>query len=207
MTVLQGLTLTTALASVVTGGTLFGFSTLVMPALNRLSGTDAITAMQAINLQAPRSLLMVPLIGSLVGSMVVGGYVFARPETPHRSWLLVGVATGLVAFAITAVYHIPHNNALAMVDVHAADAAARWSRFSVPWTLESRTQHRRHRLRRRFRGRSGTARLSAVGRPNRSGDLSRSASVSVRRCGPSLPRPISLRRGRSGRRPRVSRPR
>lgn len=134
MTLMRAIAFATAVASIVTGGSLYAFSTFVMPALDRLSGTDAITAMQAINIRAPRSLLMLPLVASIVGTVFVGAYTLLRPETPYRVLLLVGVALGVIAFVITPAYHIPHNDALAKVDPHAADAAAQWVDYSVAWT-------------------------------------------------------------------------
>jgi uncharacterized membrane protein len=134
MTIVRVVTFATAVASLITGGSLYAFSTFVMPALDRLSGTDAITAMQAINVRAPRSLLMLPLVASIVGTVVVGAYALLRPETPHRVLLLVAAAVGVIAFVITPAYHIPHNEALAKVDPHAAGATAQWVDYSVAWT-------------------------------------------------------------------------
>ena len=62
----------TALASAVLGGALFSFSTFVMQALGRLEPADGVRAMQRINEEAPRGLLMLPLLVSPLGSVVVG---------------------------------------------------------------------------------------------------------------------------------------
>jgi len=134
MNLTRTLALTTALASAVTGGSLFAFSTFVMPALRRLPVGQALPAMQAINVEAPRGLLMLPLIGSAVGCVAVGAVALVRAQTPGRGWLVVGAVAGIAAFAVTAVYHVPRNDALAGVDPTSADAAARWLDYAVGWT-------------------------------------------------------------------------
>ncbi|MEO6703685.1 MAG: anthrone oxygenase family protein [Jatrophihabitantaceae bacterium] len=133
MTLIELACLITALAAAITGGTLFGFSTLVMPALNRLPAEQAILAMQSINLRAPRSLLMLPLVGSALGSVVIGGYAAIRPDTAARGWLLAGSVAGVLAFVITAAYHVPRNNALAVVTPHGLDDSQQWQAFAVGW--------------------------------------------------------------------------
>ena len=133
-TTVRALTLGTALASVVTGGALFAFSSFVMPALRRLPAGEAVAAMQAINVAAPRSLLMVPLLGSAAGSAVLAVVALTRGRTPERPLLLAGAALGVIAFAITAAYHVPHNDAFAQVRANATDAAQQWRSYAGAWT-------------------------------------------------------------------------
>ena len=103
----------TALGSGVLAGVFFGFSTLVMPSLRRLPVPEAVTAMQAINDVAPRSLLMLPLVTSGAGSLAVAAWALADADTAGRGWLLAGAGAGVACFLITAAYHVPRNNALA----------------------------------------------------------------------------------------------
>lgn len=44
----------------------------MLPAFDKLAASDAIRAMQAVNDKAPHSLLMLPLVGGAVGSVIVG---------------------------------------------------------------------------------------------------------------------------------------
>jgi len=129
----ERLALATAAASAITGGVLFGFSTLVMPALRRLPTSEAVSAMQATNLVAPRSALMVPLLVSALGSVAIGGYAVVAGPQPGRGWLLVGAVTGVISFGLTAAYHVPHNNALALVDPHAPDTPPVWAAYAAGW--------------------------------------------------------------------------
>ena len=124
--------LATALGTGVLGGVFVGFSTFVMPALDRLSASDAVRAMQAINLTAPRGLGL-PLATSLVGSLTVGGWAVSRTEGSTRALLVAGALTGLVAFGITAVYHVPRNNALDRIDASSAAAAGAWQGYAPGW--------------------------------------------------------------------------
>lgn len=122
---------TTAVAALVAGGALFAFSSFVMPALGSISAHSAIESTQAINVEAPRSALMVPLMGSALVAAVCGVWaVVVRPT----GWVpaLVGVVLTLAAFAVTAIYHVPRNDAFASVDL--ADTAA-WESYRTGWAL------------------------------------------------------------------------
>ncbi|GAA1837172.1 anthrone oxygenase family protein [Microlunatus capsulatus] len=128
------LALVTATASGLTAGVFLGFSALVMPALRGRPPAEAVAAMQAVNLVAPRSLLMVPLLLSAAGCLLVGVHALVtRPA--GQGLLLSGAAAGLAAFAVTAGYHVPRNDALALLDPAAPGTAAAWARYAAGWTV------------------------------------------------------------------------
>ncbi len=131
-TLMRTITLATALGSGVMGGVLFGFSSFVMPGLNRLPAGDAVRAMQAFNLTAPRG-LGVPLLLSGVGSVVVGAWALGSSHGSTRALLVAGAAAGVAAFAVTAAYHVPRNNALDRVDAASAAAVSAWSDYEPGW--------------------------------------------------------------------------
>ena len=133
-TTIRTLRLTTAYTSLVTGGTLFAFSTFVMPGLRQLPAPTAVAAMQAINAQAPRSLLLAPLLGSAAGGAALVVVVLTRPTTPGRGLLLLGGLTAVATMVITGVYHVPHNDALAFLQPDGPDADAAWVRYADGWT-------------------------------------------------------------------------
>ena len=124
----------TSTAGLVTGGSLLVFSTFVMPALDRLPPADAIRAMNAINAAAPRSLFMLPLMLSALGSAVLGVHAVVRPDQTSRYWMAGGALAGVLAFGITAAYHVPRNDALARHRGDVAQAARVWSDYAGPWT-------------------------------------------------------------------------
>ncbi|CAO5245511.1 anthrone oxygenase family protein [Frankia sp. AgKG'84/4] len=128
-------TVPTAALSALTGGVLLGFSILVMPALRRVSTPAAIRSMQQINVVAPRSLLMVPLFGSVLGCVAIAVWVAAHWNRPE-SWLLaVGALAGIASLIVTAAVNIPQNNALAGLDPDAASSAAVWLHYVSRWSV------------------------------------------------------------------------
>ena len=130
----------TALASAVLGGALFSFSTFVMQALGRLEPADGVRAMQRINEEAPRGLLMLPLLVSPLGSVVVGvlavtGWgVEGTTLVGDRALLLVGAVLGVAAFIVTTGANIPRNNVIAALDPDDGGAAGVWAGFQQSWT-------------------------------------------------------------------------
>ncbi len=125
---------TTAVGCGVAGGVFFAFSTFVMPALDRLTPSQSIAAMQAINKAAPNPLFMLLLFGTAVASVAVGISAMRRWGEPGTALQVLAAVLYLVAIVVTAVYHVPHNDALARVDPNVADAGHRWSAYSAGWT-------------------------------------------------------------------------
>jgi len=124
----------TAAASGVLGGAFFAFSSFVMPGLRALPARDGIAAMQGINEAAPRSLLMLPLLASAVGSAVVGVHAAAASDLEARGLRITGAALGLAALVITGVANVPRNNALAALDAGAPESVVGWADFQAGWT-------------------------------------------------------------------------
>ncbi|MET1058638.1 MAG: anthrone oxygenase family protein [Nocardioides sp.] len=126
-----------ALGSGVVGGVLYGFSAFVMRGLDETRPGSAVAAMQEINRAAPRAPLTVPLLGTallcvLLAVHAVRDLLRDGDSTPSW-WVLAGCALYLVAFVITAAYHVPRNDALMAVDAAGADAAAAWRDYAGPW--------------------------------------------------------------------------
>ena len=130
----------TALASALLSGALFSFSAFVMRSLGRLSTQEGIRAMQRINEDAPRSLLMVPLMVSPLGSLVAGAAVVSgwgvegTSLADARPLVVAGAVLGVLAFVVTAAANVPRNNALATLDAGEAGAAAAWAAYQGSWT-------------------------------------------------------------------------
>jgi uncharacterized membrane protein len=124
----------TAAASGVLGGAFFAFSSFVMPALRTLPPRDGIVAMQGINEAAPRSLLMLPLLASALGSAAVAAHAVTASSVDGRGLRIAGAALGLAAFVITAAANVPRNKALAGLDPSAPASAAVWASCADEWT-------------------------------------------------------------------------
>ena len=94
--------------------------------------------MQQVNRFAPGPGLLVPLMGTAVLCVVLAvlAVVSLATGTSSRGWLvLVGCLLYLVAFGITAGYHVPRNDALALVDPAAPGTAEVWRAYAGPWVL------------------------------------------------------------------------
>ena len=126
MTTTEILTVLTALGAATFGGALFAFSAFVMHALDRTPTRAASEAMQQMNLSAPRAPLVVVMLGTT--GLAVATAVLARSPL-----VMAGCVAFLASIAITGLFHIPRNNALADVDAAGPDAAAAWAAYSGPW--------------------------------------------------------------------------
>ncbi len=130
---MQALVGGTALASGVLGGALFAFSSLVMPALERLDATAGISAMQSVNEVAARSVFIVPLLASGAGSVAVAAHA-ALTGGEGQPLRIAGAGLGLVAFAVTVAANVPLNDALASIRPGDPGAAGEWAAYGVAWT-------------------------------------------------------------------------
>lgn len=128
------LTAATAVGAAVAGGVLFGFSTFVMRALDRVPPREGMAAMQSINREAPNPLFMLSLFGTALAAIVLAISALGRLDERVAVYQLVGSLLYLVGVGVTLGYHIPHNNALEAVDPSSAGAAGEWARFSSGWT-------------------------------------------------------------------------
>ena len=127
-----------AVGAALVAGVLLAFSAFVMKGLDALPPAQAIAAMQQINREAPGPGLLVPLLGTgvlcLVLAVVAVGSLRSDPS-PQAGLVLVGCLLYLVCFGITSGYHVPRNDALALVDPQAAGAAEVWRAYAAPWVL------------------------------------------------------------------------
>ena len=131
----QTLTVLAALGSATFGGVLFGFSTLVMPGLDQSPPSAAIATMQQINKVAPKSLLAVDMVVTLALCLVVAVVAVLRLRGDGglgSGLVLLGCLLYVASFAITAIYHIPHNDAFASVAADGPHAAAGLARLRPP---------------------------------------------------------------------------
>jgi uncharacterized membrane protein len=137
MNLIQLTTVTAAIGSATFGGVLFAFSTFVMPGLDASPPSAAITTMQQINRAAPRSLLALDMVVTLVLCLGVAFLALhgRSDSSAGTALLLVGAGLYVVSFAITAMYHIPRNNAFDSVLASGPHAAQAWQDYAEPWEL------------------------------------------------------------------------
>ena len=128
------LTVIAIVGSGVVAGVFFAFSTFIMKALGRLPAAQGLVAMQAINRARAERWFMTALFGTAL--VCVGLVVVALTNWGDRYsvYLLVGSGLYLAAIVLTIVYHVPRNDALALLDPNASGAAADWTRYLSQWT-------------------------------------------------------------------------
>ena len=116
------------------GGVFYAFSTFVMQALGRLPVPDAVAAMQAINIEAPRPGFMVAFMGTAVVSIALALSAFGRLGESAAIYQLVGGGLYLAVVVLTGVYHVPRNNALGRLDPDSEAAVNAWHIYQPNWT-------------------------------------------------------------------------
>jgi len=132
---MRNVAIAASIGAAVSGGVLFAFSTFVMKAIGRQPAPEAISTMQSINKFAPNPLFMAALFGSAAACVVLSVSAFRNLDPPASKWLLVGSGLYLAGIVLTAAYHVPRNDALALIDPHGPGAAAYWRHYLHTWTL------------------------------------------------------------------------
>ena len=130
----RNLTLGAAVGAGVSGGVLFAFSTFVMTALGRLPDRRGLAAMQAVNKAAPNPLFMATLFGTAIASLVVAVPAVRHLDERTARYQVVGCGLYLAGIALTVGYHVPRNDALALLDPSSPASAAPWRSYLSSWT-------------------------------------------------------------------------
>lgn len=118
-------------------GLFFAFSVAVMPGLRRLEPPNGIAAMQAMNRAILNPVFMVVFVGTaLIAAALAVSTAWTWDEGRAELRLAAGLTYLLGGFALTAVYHVPRNDALDQLDPAAETSAVAWMRYLdewVPW--------------------------------------------------------------------------
>ena len=113
---LAALTAVTALGCGLNAGVFFSFSSFVMKALARLQPAQGIAAMQSINLVAVTPAFMAVLFGTAAAAAALAAWTLVDWDGSFAPYLLAGGAIYLLGtIGLTIAYHVPHNNALAVL--------------------------------------------------------------------------------------------
>lgn len=132
--VVRALTLASAVGTGVSGGIFFAFSTFVMPALARVPAATGLSAMQAINRVAPGPWFLGLWLGSALTGTVAGVDGLRHLDAPDAPWRVAGALGALLVVVLTMAYHVPRNDALALLDPAPAGSVAPWERYLEHWT-------------------------------------------------------------------------
>lgn len=125
----------TALGCGLMGGAFYAFSSFVMAGFRRMPDQEGIAAMQSINVTAVLPGFMAGFFGTTLLSIAVGIWAIADWQDETSVWLLVGVGFYLLGvFVMTAAYHVPRNDRLAVLDPATEEAATYWVTYQREWT-------------------------------------------------------------------------
>jgi uncharacterized membrane protein len=129
------LTLVTALACGLVAGFFFAYSASVMKALARLPASCGFAAMQSISIVVINPFVMTALFGTAAACAVLVVAAFVEWGEAYAVYLLVGGLVYLAGVvALTIVYHVPRNDALAALESNDASAIDHWRRCTETWT-------------------------------------------------------------------------
>jgi uncharacterized membrane protein len=128
------LTLVTALGSGLIAGVFFIFSTTVMRAFGRLPANEGIAAMNMINVVIINPMFLGVFLGTAVVCLALTVMSLIRWQQPGNAWLLAGALLYLIgSIAVTMIFNVPMNNALAAVTPVNADGI--WTNYLSTWTF------------------------------------------------------------------------
>jgi uncharacterized membrane protein len=77
---------------------------------------------------------MLALFGTGAVSVALSVVAFGHLDQSWAPFVLIGSALYLVCLVLTMAYHVPHNEALALVDARSPGAARAWAQYLSPWT-------------------------------------------------------------------------
>ena len=128
------ITFVAALGSGLMAGLFFVFSVFMMTALARLGAPQGIAAMQSVNVAILNPVFLTVFMGTAVLSLVIAVAAIWNWSADGSGWLLAGSLLYLVGIlAVTMLFNVPLNDALAAVDPASGEGAALWERYLDVW--------------------------------------------------------------------------
>jgi uncharacterized membrane protein len=125
------------IAYALVGGVFLAFSDFIMRSLALTQGIGGVDAMQSINREVFRWVFMALFIGLAPVSLVLAGYGwFTIGGGPGALFVLAGLVYIIGCFAVTVVFNVPMNEALAGMDIASRSAQDYWTGTYLPrWTF------------------------------------------------------------------------
>jgi uncharacterized membrane protein len=129
------LTLASAVGSGLAAGFFFAFSICVMQALGKIPAPQGIAAMQSINVVVLNPWFLTVFFGTAalcVAAIIAASMRWHDPRAVH--WLLGGGLYLVGTLLVTMIFNVPRNNALAALSPTSAEAGAFWLDYLSTWT-------------------------------------------------------------------------
>lgn len=131
-----GLSFTAALGAALVGGVFFGFSNFIMAGLGRIPSEQGVAAMNSINVTVINPAFMTALFGTGLLCLIVGALSLGSLGTLDGKLILAAALIYVLGCdAVTMMFNVPLNNALAATTPGTLDAAALWTRYLSEWTM------------------------------------------------------------------------
>jgi uncharacterized membrane protein len=136
MSLLEQLTLVSALGCALIGGVFYAFSSFVMRALGALPPPNGVAAMQSINVVVLNPWFLVPFLGTALTCAILVVAALFGGDDPRAPYRLAGGALYLVGTVlVTMVFNVPRNDTLAAVVPDTPAAASLWADYLSGWTF------------------------------------------------------------------------
>ncbi|MBE9102520.1 anthrone oxygenase family protein [Vacuolonema iberomarrocanum] len=125
-----------AIASALTAGIFFAFSTFVMQALGQQPSAPGIATMQSINITVINPWFMVAFFGPAAAGLLLTISTLRHWENPGAIYWIAGSLLYLIGtIGVTIAGNIPLNDALAAVSSDSAEGTMLWVRYLSDWTI------------------------------------------------------------------------
>ena len=125
-----------AVGSGLIGGVFFIFSTTIMRAFSRLSPVEGIAAMNMINVVIINPMFLGVFLGTGVLCAVLGVVSIVGWQQTGSGWMLAGALLYLIgSLAVTMIFNVPRNNALAAADATSGEGQKVWTDYLRNWTF------------------------------------------------------------------------
>ncbi len=135
MSALDTLTLFCALGCGLIAGFFFAFSICVMKALGKLPPSQAVAAMQSINVVVINPWFLAAFFGTAVACLSAIALALSRWGDPRAIYWLTGSVLYLVgSLLVTMLFNVPRNNALAALAPSRPEAVELWRTYLSSWT-------------------------------------------------------------------------
>ncbi|MDJ0648567.1 MAG: DUF1772 domain-containing protein [Xenococcaceae cyanobacterium MO_188.B19] len=125
-----------AIASGLSAGIFYAFSTFVMQALAKQPPPQGIATMQSINITVINPWFMVAFFGPALASILLSISLLFKWQKVFGIYCLTGSLLYLIGtIGVTIACNIPLNDALAIVTPDSAEGTTLWARYLTDWTF------------------------------------------------------------------------
>ena len=125
-----------AVGSGLIGGVFFIFSTTIMRTFGRMAPGEGMAAMKMINVVIINPMFLGVFLGTGVLCAVLAVASIVGWSRTGSGWMLAGALLYLIgSLAVTMIFNVPMNNALAAADATSPEGQNVWADYLTNWTI------------------------------------------------------------------------